>query len=143
MTLLDNARIIISSFGSMELYVSGDVDLSGNGVTTPSSLRPGKFMVFGTETVAGDQDITLTGTGDLRAAVYAPNANVTLDGNGRFYGAVSAYEVSFVGDTHFSFDTSLEENLVSTAGGYEPSEWIEIADVASSPNAVNMSDYGL
>lgn len=139
MTMDGNARIVLFPTARVEIYVGGDVDLSGLGILNATG-RPERLLIVGTETVAGDQEIRLQGNGSLSAAIYAPNAEIELDAAGRFFGAVVGHEVDFDGDTHFSYDESLQ-NLRLDTNIYEVEEWAEY--LPGSAAYLDMSGYGL
>jgi hypothetical protein len=138
------ASIIIEPGASLQIYSDDDIDIAGNGIVNKSG-RPEQLMIFGTDKGHGDDDIKIAGNGSLFAAVYAPNANVTLNGggsSGHVFGAVVGYDAKLTGNAHFSFDEALEDyNLGS--GGYEIDEWVELAGVSLTAMSMDMSKYGL
>jgi len=139
-----NASIVIAPTGSLQIYSDDDIDIAGNGIVNETG-KPEMLMVFGLDSGEGDDDIKISGNGSLYAAVYAPNANVTINGggnSGHVFGAVVGYDADLVGNAHFSFDEALEDyNLGS--GGYEIDEWVELAGVSLTSMSLDMSDYGL
>lgn len=138
------ASIKIEPGASLQIYSDDDIDIAGNGIINESG-RPEQLMIFGLDAGQGDDDIKISGNGSLFAAVYAPNANVTLNGggnSGHVFGAAVGYDARLVGNAHFSFDEALEDyNLGS--GGYEIDEWVELAGVSLTSMSLDMSDYGL
>lgn len=144
MKLSGNGAIQIDPSATLKIYAAGDVDLGGNGVLN-ESIKPEQLLIFGTETDPGDQDISISGNGFLSAAVYAPNADVAMNGGGtagRIFGAVAAYDARLVGNSHFSYDEALADYNLGT-GGYVVDEWAELAGVSLTSMALNMGDYGL
>ncbi len=139
MTMTGGARIVPFGGARVRIFVGGDVNLSGGGIANVTG-RPGRFLLVGTETVTGDQEIRIQGNTTLSAAIYAPRAEVEIDGNGRFLGAVVGHEVTFDGDTHLSFDRSLR-NARLQADVYEVKDWIEY--LPGSAGYLDMSSYGL
>jgi hypothetical protein len=138
------AYIWIASGATVEIYVQGDMDIGGNGIANASQM-PEQLLVFGTNTTAGAQDIGITGNGYLAAAVYAPNAVVTLTGGGntgRVYGAVAGYDAKITGNSHFSYDEALEDYNLG-GGGYQIDEWTELSGVSLTAMRLNMADYNL
>ncbi len=143
MTLSGNGSIVISANASLTIYADDDIDLGGNGVLN-SSQNPAQLMIFGTDPGEGDDDIKISGNGYLSAAVYAPNAYVTLNGggtSGRVFGAVAAYDAKLTGNSHFSYDEALEAYNLGGAG-YEVDEWVELSGVSLTAMRMNMADYG-
>lgn len=146
-----------SSRASLELYVSGNVDIGGQGaanqvtttttttttekvqgqwVTTSSTTttttmgRPQDFKIWGT----GDssQSIKISGNGNLSGVVYAPNAAVEAKGGGNsgsIYGAFVANTVKMTGNDAFHYDEALASlNLGAPLGIDEWNEFVSSAD---------------
>lgn len=139
MEMTGAARIFLFPFARVEIYVGGDVDLSGGGVFN-STGRPGRLLIVGTETTVGDQSIRIEGNTFLSAAIYAPKAEIELDADGRFFGAVVGYEVTLDGDTHFSYDSSLRSTRLQ-ADVYEVRDWTEL--LPGSSGYLDMGAFGL
>jgi len=138
------ASIVIDPSASLQIYSDDDINIAGNGIVNWSG-RPEQLMIFGLDDGEGDDDISISGNGSLYAAVYAPNANVAVNGggnSGHVFGAVVGYDARLVGNAHFSYDEALEDyNLGS--GGYEIDEWVELAGVSLTSMSLDMSNYGL
>jgi hypothetical protein len=118
--------IEITSNGSVEFYVAGDVDIGGNGMVNTTNI-PSKNMIFGTATTAGSQSIKIAGNGALRAGVYAPNANLNLLGSGsggEFMGAAVANNITMTGNFDFHYDEALDS--YSLDNGYKINRWREL-----------------
>lgn len=138
------ASIIIEPGASVQIYTDDDIDIGGNGIVNKSG-RPEQLMIYGTDKGHGDDDIKIVGNGSLFAAVYAPNANVTLSGGGsggHVFGAIAAYDADLNGNVHFSYDEALEDYNLGT-GGFEIDEWVELAGVSLTSMSLDMSKYGL
>lgn len=139
-----NASIIIEPGARLEIYSDDDINIAGNGIINKSG-KPEQLLIFGTDQGNGDDDFRISGNGNLYAAVYAPSANVTLNGggtSGHVYGAVTAYDADLVGQAHFSYDEALEEYNLGQ-GGYVIDEWVELAGFSLTALTLNMADYGL
>ncbi len=144
MSMSGKASVEISSGATVQIYVNGDADLSGNGILNHSQ-KPEQLLIFGTNTTAGGQTIKISGNGYLAAAVYAPNATVELKGggsSGRVYGAVAGYDAKLTGNSHFSYDEALAEYNLG-GSGYAVDEWVELVGVSLTTMQMNMADYGL
>ncbi|MGZ0657204.1 DUF7305 domain-containing protein [Coraliomargarita sp. W4R53] len=138
------AYISIASGASVEIYVQGDAAIGGQGIVNSSQV-PLQLVLLGTHATEGAQTISISGNGYLAAAVYAPNANVTLNGggsSGRVYGAVTAHSAKLTGNSHFSYDEALE-NYNMGGGGFQVDEWTELSGVSLTALRLNMSDYNL
>jgi len=119
---------------SLVMYTSGDVSLSGNGVmngggTTGTAGEAVDFQLYGTRTAAqvvnsGEQSLSLSGNGVLSGVVYAPNANVTITGNGDTLGAVVGNQVTMTGNGSFHYDQSLAN--FGSSSLWNLSKWREL-----------------
>jgi len=105
---------------SIEIYAYGDIDIGGKGIMnfladdkTPGTPADVQIYGMGTADQNPRQEIKLHGNGALVAAVYAPNADLTLGGggtNGSMYGAAVANSISFAGNNYdFHYDEALED----------------------------------
>jgi hypothetical protein len=87
---------------ALELFINGELDLTGGGLLNPAASggRPGDVVIWGTAPLAtgtsGTQSIKIAGGPDAQAAIYAPNADVTIAGNAQFFGAITSYSVPFI-----------------------------------------------
>lgn len=106
LSMTGNAQLIIPEGSSLTLYAEGDIQIAGNGLLN-ANARPGTFRLWGTNTSLAGQSIDLAGNGALKAAVYAPNATVKINGNGDMMGSLVAREIRFTGNAAFHYDESL------------------------------------
>jgi hypothetical protein len=102
------ARIVVGPSGSLRLYAGGPtVSFAGNGIVNQTG-RALEFQYYG---LNSNTALTLTGNGDFRGTVYAPNAEVTLRGGGSgsedFSGAIVGRTVTMDGQFRFHYDESL------------------------------------
>ncbi len=107
-----NASIQVNGGASLELYASNDVDIGGNGIANAND--PAAFQFWSTQTAssAGTQSVSIHGNGQLSAVVYAPNADVTMNGggsSGSIYGAVVADTITVTGGSEFHYDEALSD----------------------------------
>ncbi|MDI1247423.1 MAG: hypothetical protein PSV13_00945 [Lacunisphaera sp.] len=101
-----NASIIIPAGSSLVLYAEGNVLIAGNGLGN-ANVRPGSCRLWGTGAANSGQDIKVAGNGALKTVVYAPNAAVTINGNGDIMGALVGRTITFTGNASFHYDESL------------------------------------
>lgn len=144
MKLSGNGAIEVSPGVTLKIYAAGDIALAGNGVLNEST-KPEQLLVFGTNTTPGDQEISISGNGYLSASVYAPNADVSMNGggtSGRIFGAVAANDVKLVGNSHFSYDEALADYNFGSSD-YAVEKWAELSGVALSAMSLDMAEYGL
>lgn len=120
-----NASIIIPDGSSLTVYVESDLKVAGNGFANDNT-RPSSCRIYGTNTA--DQDIHLAGNGALKAVVYAPNADVQINGNGDIMGAVVGRVVTFTGNAAFHYDESLAYEGDNTPFGV--TRWRELTNAA-------------
>jgi Tfp pilus assembly protein PilX len=143
------STITINPKGSLAIYTASNVDIGGNGVVN-KDLIPSAFSLYGTANtvVDGDkiksgQEIKIAGNGKLAAAIYAPAADLTLNGggsSGAVYGGVVAFSAEVTGGSSFHFDEALRE-LDYGKRTYIVESWLEMtgATVASTP--IDLSKY--
>jgi hypothetical protein len=67
----------------------------------------------------GGQRIHLAGNGALSAAVYAPNADVRINGNGDVMGAVVGRTIELTGNAAFHYDESLADLVADMPFGLD------------------------
>ncbi len=101
-----NASIIIPDGSTLTLYVEGNVLIAGNGLGN-ANVRPATCAIWGIGAANSGQDIKVAGNGALKAVVYAPNAAVTINGNGDVMGAIVGQTITFTGNAGFHYDESL------------------------------------
>lgn len=101
-----NAAIIVPDGSSLKLYVEGDVLIAGNGLGN-ANTRPLSCLIWGTGTAGSGQSIKVAGNGALKAVAYAPNADVTVNGNGDIMGSLIGRTITFTGEANFHYDESL------------------------------------
>lgn len=133
------ANIIINPGSSLTLYVAGDVDMTGSGGfqngTASAPNNPDRLTIYGTKpsssiiNIPADwQDWSLTGNGYLSAVIWAPNADVTVNGGANIYGSIVGEYVTMVGGGAFHQDESLGRK--KTSGLWRLSKWREITTAA-------------
>lgn len=98
------AYLAISAGASLELYVGGtNVTIAGGGIINPGNATD--FMYFG---LSANTNVNISGSASFVGTIYAPNAVVTLIGNGEFSSAIVGRSVTFIGTMDFHFDESLK-----------------------------------
>ncbi len=95
--------------GAVKIYVTGSVDIGGNGIVTAEN-KPPNFLLYGTRDPTSTNpacvstncctSIHIHGNGNFYGAVYAPYATITQDGNGEVFGALTANVVTINGSIH-------------------------------------------
>ena len=92
--------------GPVTMYVNGNVTLSGGSVSTSSNV-PANFRLY----VGSSGTVTISGSADLYADVYAPQSAFTLSGGGSLAGRIVASSIAESGGSNIYYDMSL-------VGGY-------------------------
>lgn len=124
-----SAGIEIQTGGELAIYTAGNVDVtgsssngSGGGLLNTGSASA--FQIWGTATAAQTQTIKIAGVGSLSGIVYAPNADVSIVGNGDVYGAVVGKTVKVTGNANFHYDESLA--AFGANNPFKVSSWREL-----------------
>lgn len=128
LSITGNARIVISAGSSLNLYLNGDVLISGRGIVN-NNASPSALQFWSTEPGRRRQSFSLVGVGGLSAVVYAPEADFSVTGNGEFFGAVVARTIVFAGNAAYHNDLALSR-LVRHAP-YRASGWRSVDDPAA------------
>ncbi len=131
-SITGNGSIDIGTNANLHVYTEANLAIAGNGVANPN--RPESFQVWGTrtDTTAPVQDIKISGNGQLNATVYAPNADVTMNGggsSGQVSGAVVANNITLNGGAKFHYDEALAD--MSEGNPYGLGAWRELTTIAA------------
>jgi hypothetical protein len=94
---------IDNSQGPVTLYVTGMVDIAGDGSITTAEPNAEKFAIY----VAGAGTVHLAKAGVLYGVVYAPQSAVTIEGRGEIFGSVVGKSLSATGHTRIHYDPAL------------------------------------
>jgi hypothetical protein len=127
-SLTGNASMSILSGANLEIYTAGNVRIAGNGVTNANNY-PSSMQIWGTATsTSPTQSVDVTGNGALKSIVYAPQADITIRGNGDVMGSIVGNNISVAGNASFHYDESL-----ANWGGTNPygiTSWKELTSAA-------------
>ena len=98
-----NALIQVVPAGAVVINVAGIgggtvVKIDGNGIT--DDTIPSDFVI----NYGGTGTVSLAGNGTSTALLNAPNAAMSLQGNGNFYGSIVGSTISIGGNGSFHFD---------------------------------------
>ncbi|HEY3266913.1 MAG TPA: hypothetical protein VGM37_08305 [Armatimonadota bacterium] len=127
-SITGNSRVTTS--GKVTLYAKGAIVIGGNGMVNNSDAvggiaLPSNLIIYGTPTCTS---VKIDGNGSLTAAVYAPEADIILNGggnNGAVYGALAGRTVSFNGNgTVLHYDTALQ-GVSGVVVGFRSKTWEE------------------
>jgi len=94
----------VPTSGVVKIYVDGEVDMAGNGITVPNN-HPGNLTILS----EGAVKIDLAGNGSFYGGIFAPNADVTSTGNGDVFGAIVSQNFSSTGNGAVHFDLAMKD----------------------------------
>jgi hypothetical protein len=115
------SSLIIAPGASLQLYVGG----ANTSITTLNNAgNCANFSYFG---LPANRTISLSGNDVFLGTIYAPSADLTLNGGGNntldYQGACAVKTISMTGHFNFHFDENLKQGLVR---GYQITSWSEI-----------------
>jgi len=105
-SLTGTDMLTLAANATLTIYTAADVKIAGNGLLN-NNISPVTFQLWGTGVSGAGQDIQIAGNGALKGIVYAPNANLKINGNGDVMGSVVANNITVVGNAAFHYDESL------------------------------------
>lgn len=114
---------IVGTDSYLELYVGGDLDLTGQGVMN-QPMNPEGFQVWGTAASGSSQTVKVAGNGDFAGIIYAPNADVEIKGNGNVSGAAVGDDITLTGNAAFHYDVNLKNR--QDGGAMSIGRWREL-----------------
>jgi hypothetical protein len=120
--------IIMDTGVRARIFVGGDVSIGGLGLINPNP--PLNLQLYGlTRNSTGATNtgsMQISGNGNLSAAIYAPNYDITLNGGGSsgdFFGSIVGNTITMVGHTKVHYDEALgNAGLISN---YKIVSWFE------------------
>jgi hypothetical protein len=121
-----NSQITLSPNVKAKIYFAGNVSIAGNGVVN-SNNQPGDLQLYGIKPPDNvTQTVSLGGNAQLTAALYAPDANVTVNGGGstgHVFGSFVGKTVVMNGVTNLHYDEALSTGGLVT--NYKIVSWFE------------------
>jgi hypothetical protein len=124
--LSGNGGINIKSNANVKVFVEGNVSITGNGIVNETQ-RAANLQLFGVTPQDGsERSFALSGNGSFTGAVYAPHHVVTLSGggsNGNYFGSIVAKTITMSGNTAVHYDESLAAGDYVT--DYKVASWFE------------------
>ena len=120
------SQIVVQPGVQATIYFANNVDIAGNGVVN-SNNQPGDLMFYGIQPPSGSTPhVALGGNGQITAAVYAPNHDVTVNGggtNGHVFGSIVGNTVTMTGVTNLHYDEAL--SAAGIINNYKIVSWFE------------------
>jgi len=116
--------LIVDAGVQVKLYVQGNVTMAASGLQNSSNVAA-NVEILGVPPSSGTPTISIDTTGGVIASIYAPNHNVTLNGNGDFSGAITSAQLNIPNAAQVHFDEALALQLGPLLG-YSLVSWQEI-----------------
>jgi hypothetical protein len=104
-TMSSKANLTIN--GPVTIYCTGSFDMSGTTITTGSTPSDLKIVMCPDSSGNPPGSLTISGSADLYADVYAPQSDIILSGSGDIYGSVLGKSISMTGTSGIHYDLSL------------------------------------
>ena len=121
-----NGQIILGDGVQATIYFDQNVDIAGNGVLNPQN-QPSDFLLYGVQPDPGEiYHASLGGNGTITAALYAPGHAVSVNGggtNGHVFGSVVGKTVNMNGVTNLHYDEALSSG--GLINNYQIVSWVE------------------
>lgn len=122
------ASINVQAGATLDIYTEANVSIAGRGVANSNDPAAFNFYSTRTSTAGGSQSVSISGNGQLSAVVYAPNADVTMNGggaSGHVSGSVIADTIRITGGSEFHYDEALADQTGGNPFGV--GDWSELA----------------
>jgi hypothetical protein len=121
-----NAQIVLAPGVQAKIYVAGNVSIAGNGLVNTNS-KPGDLLFYGINPTDGTaRSFALGGNSVLSAGVYAPAFDVQINNGGTrgsVYGSFVGKSVKMNGVTDLHYDEALGSGGV--INNYKIVSWFE------------------
>ncbi|MGH8095124.1 MAG: DUF7305 domain-containing protein [Chthoniobacterales bacterium] len=120
------SQIVLGDGVQAKIYFQGNVDIGGKGMLNPAN-QPADLLLYGVQPTGGvTPHVNLGGNGQITAAVYAPNYDVTVNGggsSGHVFGSIIGNTVTMTGVTNLHYDEALASSGI--INNYEIVSWVE------------------
>jgi len=118
LSMTGNAQIIVSPPGAVTLNVAGlgrttAVAFGGNGIVDDNVAND--FVInYGCTPAASCGTVSIAGNGNVTAILNAPNAPITQQGNGNWYGSIIGSTITIGGNAFFHYDRNSNRGPLNT-----------------------------
>lgn len=120
-------QIVMEPGVNVVLYFEGDVDLSGRGFLNPDPNQARRLQLYGIEPPEGvTREVNIAGNAGFTGAVYAPDHTISMKGGGASESVVGSFvgkHVFMNGTTSVRYDRSLAREGIVT--DYKIAGWME------------------
>jgi hypothetical protein len=121
-----NGQIVVAPGVSATIYFAGNIDISGNGLFNTNN-QPGDLLLYGITPPANTSEhVNLAGNSQITAAVYAPGHDISVNGSGtdgHVYGALIGKTVTMTGVSNLHYDEAL--GSTGMINNYRIVSWFE------------------
>lgn len=114
---LTSGQILITTNSTLTLYIAGNVLIAGNGIVNGNGLAKA-LIIYGLPTCTS---FNYSGNANFVGVIDAPEANLTISGNGAAIGAFEVNSATFSGNGGVHWDTSLASD-----GAFLVNNWNEM-----------------
>jgi hypothetical protein len=125
-TVGGSSQIVLQPGVTAKIYFRGNVSIGGNGMMNPNN-QPGDLLLYGVEPPEGTTpQVSLGGNGQITAAVYAPDYDVTVNGggnSGHVFGSIVGKTTTMNGVTNLHYDEALAATGI--LNNYKIVSWFE------------------
>jgi hypothetical protein len=119
-------QIVVQPGVTATIYFAGNVDITGNGVLN-SNNQPDDLLLYGIQPPNGDPEhVNFGGNSQITASIYAPGHDVTVNGsgtNGHVYGSIVGKTVTMTGVSNLHYDERLGSK--GMINNYKIVSWFE------------------
>jgi hypothetical protein len=119
-------QVVIQPGVTATIYFAGNVDISGNGVLN-SNNQPGDLLLYGIQPPSDTpRHVNFGGNAQITASIYAPGHDVTVNGagtNGHVYGSIVGKTVTMTGVSNLHYDEQLGSR--GMINNYKIVSWFE------------------
>lgn len=124
--LSGNGAVNIKANTNVKIYVEGSVKITGNGMVNETQRAPNLQLLGVTPLNGATPSFSLAGNGSFTGAVYAPSHAIALSGggsDGNYYGSIVGNTVSMSGHTAVHYDEALSTGDFIT--DFKVASWFE------------------
>ena len=118
---------VAGTTASLGVYGYGNLQIAGNGMTNSTNV-PSNAYFYGLG--GSGTSVSVEGNGNFTGVVNAPNADITVTGNGTIDGAMTGNTVTFNGNATLHYDTQLGGTTSSPY--YWVKTWVELTEASTS-----------
>lgn len=121
-----DSQIILGNGVVATIYFTGNVNIGGKGMLNPND-QPSDLLLYGIQPTDGlPRQVTLGGNGQITAALYAPDYDVTVNGggsSGHVFGSIVGKTTTMTGVTNLHYDEALAGS--GLINNYRIVSWVE------------------